>query len=169
MVGAGFNIARLGTKTCFPSVWICRQIQLRKLKTPGWILVFRVLLYVFYVPVKLVGSSGSSYGWDYWLPPSAIWLQLHHLITACLIICHIGLFVPAKLFLWVELHMPPMSFVIWLQLQHLITAYQMITVCLIVCHIWLFVPAKLFLWVELHLPPNMSFTSWASPAQQRWD
>ena len=47
MVGAGFYVARLTTKTCLPSVGICRQIQLRKLKTPGGILVFRVLVQVW--------------------------------------------------------------------------------------------------------------------------
>ena len=45
--GAGFDIARLTTKTCLQLVCICRQIQLRKLKTPGGILVFRVLVQVW--------------------------------------------------------------------------------------------------------------------------
>ena len=49
MVGAGFYVARLTTKTCLPSVGICRQIQLRKLKTPGGILVFRVLVQVWFL------------------------------------------------------------------------------------------------------------------------
>ena len=42
VVGAGFYIARMTTKTCLPSVCICRQIHPGKLKTPEGILVFRV-------------------------------------------------------------------------------------------------------------------------------
>ena len=44
VVEAGFDIARLTNKTCLPSVCICRQIQLRKIKTPGGILVVRLLV-----------------------------------------------------------------------------------------------------------------------------
>ena len=43
----------LTKKSCLPSVGICQQIQLRKLKTPGGILVFRVLVQVCGSPATL--------------------------------------------------------------------------------------------------------------------
>ena len=53
VVGAGFYIARLTTKTCLPSVGICLQIQLRKLKPPGGVLVLQVLVQVCPPPYQL--------------------------------------------------------------------------------------------------------------------
>ena len=60
MVGAGFDIARLTKQTCLPSVCICQQIQLKKLKTPREIPVFRVLVQVLLYVAVIADFSDLS-------------------------------------------------------------------------------------------------------------
>ena len=73
VVGAGFDIARLTTQTCLPLVCICQQIQLRKLKTPGGILVFQLLVQVCLPPASCLLPPASGL-----LPPASCFFLLQN-------------------------------------------------------------------------------------------